>query len=179
MRHGIAASPFAVLLLVPLAFAQPATAQASAGPCVVSEDGTTPGAVTRPVSAVESRVMRIQRDRLGRIDLCDGASSVARVGWLGGGLGEVTAGNVEAQGLASRFRMQRRTGLLLSVLAVAGSAVVFQRFADTRQDPLELGDPESFVLMGAMGALVGGMVQLNASRGTLDRLADSLAGSRW
>lgn len=171
-----------LIFLPPLA--GPASAQAMAThACVASVPVVAASAevvpMSRPPSAVDMPALRVHRTRFGRLDICDGERSIARVGWLGGGLSELTAGNPAAERLATRFRAQRRTGLILSTLAVVGAGVVFQRVTDVRQDPLALGDPESYVLMGAMGALIGGMVQIDASRRTMDGLAETLPGSVW
>lgn len=185
MEHGPASLSILGLSLLALsALAGPASAQAvSTAPCVAAVS-VAPAAVgvvaaARPASAVSIPALRVHRTPFGRLEICDGDRRIARIGWLGGGLSELTAGNPAAERLASQFRMQRRTGLVLSALAVAGAAVVFQRVNDAGKDPMELGDPESYVLMGAMGALLGGMIQINASRRTLDGLTETLSGSAW
>lgn len=113
---------------------------------------------------------------LGAAQLDLPGATMVDVGTFGGGLGVLEQRRPEIAPLASRFRMQRRTGIVLGLLALAGGAVVFERFSDATADPMELGDPEANILLGSLGAMTLSIVQLEASGRTLHAIAAGFRG---
>jgi hypothetical protein len=115
-----------------------------------------------PVAALAQQAGRVIPARFGAAHLDLPGVTMVPVGTFGGGLEVLEHRRPEIAPLASRFRMQRRTGLVFGLLALAGGAVVFDRFSDPTAGPLELG---------ALGAMAVSAVQLDASGRTLRAIA--------
>jgi hypothetical protein len=124
-----------------------------------------------PVAALAQQAGRVIPARFGAAHLDLPGVTMVPVGTFGGGLEVLEHRRPEIAPLASRFRMQRRTGLVFGLLALAGGAVVFDRFSDPTAGPLELGDPEANILLGSLGAMAVSAVQLDASGRTLRAIA--------
>ena len=129
-----------------------------------------PGALTAQVVPE-----RIRHGFLGRAELELPGINTVRVGILGGGLEQLEQREPEVAPLAARFRMQRRSAIVLGIAALVGGAVAFERFADNGRDPLELGDPGSNLLMGSLGVATLSLFQLRSADRTLHRIAGRFA----
>ncbi len=115
---------------------------------------------------------RIHAGSLGSAQLDLPGVTMVQVGPLGGGLGHLEARRPDLAPLAERFRVQRRTGIALGLVALAGGVIAFNRFADMDQPTMELGEPESNIMIAALGAMTLSIVQLEASGRTLRAIAD-------
>ena len=124
------------------------------------------------IVAAQDAPDRVTATSLGRAQLDLPGVTTFRVGTFGGGLDELERRRPEIGPLATRFRTQRRTGIVLGIAAVATGLLAFERFAGDSRTRLELGDPAANLLLGSMGTLTFAAIQLEASERTLHRIAD-------
>ena len=133
-------------------------------------------ALSATASMAQEANGQVIQGTLGRAQLDLPGITRIEVGTFGGGLSVLERRRPDVTPLAARFRMQRRSGILMGLAAIAGSAIVIERFADTGRSPLELGDPEANIAIGALGAMAFSVIQLEASGRTLRRLAAGFRG---
>lgn len=129
-------------------------------------------------AAAQAPVDRVQYRTIGTAEVSVPGVTPFDVGLFGGGLAEMERRNPEIAPLASRFRVQRRTGLLLSVVAVTGAAIGIGRMLDANRGVMEITDPQAGALIGGIAAFALSGVQLNAAAHTLNEIAAELPGPR-
>lgn len=91
-------------------------------------------------------------------------SPAFQVGTFGGGLSGLEQKRPDLNPLATRFRMQRRSGLALGVLALAAGTIGLVGSAD---GTAEIGDRNSMIYFGGMGLMAGAAFQLQAAQRSL------------
>lgn len=124
-----------------------------------------------PSAALAQAMPEVEYSTFGRATLVVPGVTDVPVGIWGGGLESLAQRNAAVAPLASRFRMQRRSGLVFAALAAVGGGIALYRSGDVDRRQMAFGGPDANLLFFSLGSMAVAGFQLNAAQRTLADIA--------